>query len=396
MGAASSWTFDLPVEGLGDGIAIGGNTVIATNGVHASALDARTGRLLWKTSAVANAFIDGDRVLLNANTNGDVEARDVRSGRIHWRAHLCPWLEGYNWGGIAAVSTQRALVVGCTGGNLMILDRSSGRVLHRNSIPESNGLSIEPIGPCAYAVAGVTDGATLVNHLAIFDCRNLDTIMEPRDDTSVVGAIGDVAIVDDWCCFGRPDVYRPASIFRVDLTKHHQSPEVDLTPEPQLYPSNQRPIGQGSRAFVIGKQLYLQVDHVLYDYGDPRDGYTLRGRVMDNLIVGPAPLPDGHVVVQRSYENNRADVEIGDFNGLDFTVIYRYLLEDGQMPWFRPEIPAMLMQGHEVIRLVDGARARFGANCTPRSVSGDLVISTCTTHVLVGNRYKQYLEATFF
>jgi len=56
------------------------------------------------------------------------------------------------------------------------------------------------------------------NQLSILQSTTLKPIVKHRmGDSSFLGVIGDRAYIDDWCCFGRPDAYAPATIYWISL-----------------------------------------------------------------------------------------------------------------------------------------------------------------------------------
>lgn len=85
-------------------------------------------------------------------------------------------------------------------------------------------------------------------------------------DSTLLGVIGDRAYIDDWCCFGRPDVYQPATIYSISLKNGSESVHINLAPDPEAHPALQQPLGQGGHNYVIGKHFYVVVGPVTYRY----------------------------------------------------------------------------------------------------------------------------------
>ncbi len=85
-------------------------------------------------------------------------------------------------------------------------------------------------------------------------------------DNTFLGVIGDRAYIDDWCCFGRPDEYRPATIYSISMKNGSVSTSVDLAPDPKAHPANVQPLGQGEHNYLLGRYLYVVVGRITYRY----------------------------------------------------------------------------------------------------------------------------------
>ena len=84
--------------------------------------------------------------------------------------------------------------------------------------------------------------------------------------TAADGVVRGRAYIDDWCCFGRCDVYRPATTYSISLQNGTKSERIDLRPHPQAHPGNQQPLGQGEYNYLVGHYLYVVVGFVTYRY----------------------------------------------------------------------------------------------------------------------------------
>ena len=172
---------------------------------------------------------------------------------------------------VCSVARKAALIneilyVACPD-TIAILDRANGRVAHERSINIYGFNAIVAAGSKAVVVEGWNDGAALRNDMAILDKNTLKTIVDrPMSDSTFLGVIGDRAYIDDWCCFGRADQYRPATIYWVSLTDGSASEPIDLNPEPNLHPARMQPLGQGARNYLQGDSFYVVTPNYTYRY----------------------------------------------------------------------------------------------------------------------------------
>ena len=337
---------------------------------------------------------------------GMVAARTITGGRALWeRRGLCPIsTDGTAAGGVAVIVRHADdLVVGCRGGLIVRVAAASGRILAQSGsafVAESIA-GITPLGACAYAVSGWSTGAAMRSHAAILDCRRLNVIVPEQDEMVVVGAIGNVAVLDERCCFGRADVYRPATIVRANLTTGALSPEVDLTPEPERYPADHRPIGQGSAVLLEGNELYLVVERSLYRYGDARTPAASPQRIAADLADFPTILRHGLLAVRLRVAGGAVTDELVRVrNGVlepvwsareSGPVIFGYDADGapGVLTLGNTDLP----RRQTFVRTYDGAQLVVTAPCQLFGASRELLLMLCTTDTLVGNRYLQYLAA---
>ncbi|HZT13187.1 MAG TPA: hypothetical protein VFA29_10315, partial [Candidatus Baltobacteraceae bacterium] len=172
---------------------------------------------------------------------------------------------------LCSVAKKAALIngilyVACPN-TIAILDRANGRVAHERSINIYGFNAIVAAGSKAVVVEGWNDGAALRNDMAILDKNTLKTIVDrPMSDSSFLGVVGDRAYIDDWCCFGRADQYRPATIYWVSLTDGSASEPIDLNPEPNLHPVRMQPLGQGEHNYLQGNYFYVVTPNYTYRY----------------------------------------------------------------------------------------------------------------------------------
>lgn len=126
--------------------------------------------------------------------------------------------------------------------------------------------AIVSAGSRVIAVEGFVGGASLREELIFLRARSLTYLSGPFHDNTFLGVIGDRAYIDDWCCNGRPDVYRPATIFSISLADGSAGPSTDLAPEQELHSKEHTPLGQGEHNYMIGRYFYVVVDAITYRY----------------------------------------------------------------------------------------------------------------------------------
>ena len=165
-----------------------------------------------------------------------------------------------------ATRIHGTLFIGCSDGVIVTVG-SHGNILASTKVPMDDMSSILSVGHGAIVVSGGDDGAFMSVALAILRAATLRPI-GPKviSDSTFLGVIGDRAYFDDWCCFGRPDEYRPATIYYISLKTGSESPSVDLVPDPKAHPANAQPLGQGEHNYLIGRHLYVVVGSVTYRY----------------------------------------------------------------------------------------------------------------------------------
>ena len=156
--------------------------------------------------------------------------------------------------------------IGCSAGSVVALD-ARGDIIASANVQMDGLTSIVPAGRNAIAVSGFNDGAFLRNGLTFLRAKTLRQI-GPKliSDNTFLGVIGDHAYIDDWCCFGRPDEYRPATIYSISMKNGAVSTSVDLAPDPKAHPANMQPLGQGEHNYLLGRFLYVVVGRTTYRY----------------------------------------------------------------------------------------------------------------------------------
>ncbi|HEY9179881.1 MAG TPA: hypothetical protein VIO32_04125 [Candidatus Baltobacteraceae bacterium] len=181
------------------------------------------------------------------------------------------------------------MIVACGEGKLFVLDRAFNEL--RSTMLRMRVNSVMPAGTRDIAVFGTTDGAVLQAQLALLDAATLRPIVQhDMTDSTFLGVYRGRAYIDDWCCFGRADVYRPATIYSVSLKDGSESPHVDLTPDPQAHPGESQPLGQGESNYRIGNYFYVHVQDVTYRY-DLNDLRKPPVRMRSSVPWGPGTSP---------------------------------------------------------------------------------------------------------
>lgn len=155
--------------------------------------------------------------------------------------------------------------VGCDNGTVALADPRTWRPLRVAKLQPSVVSGVRAAGNSAIAVAAWRDGAALVNDLYFLNSRTLKQINKDNmSDTLFLGVIGNRAYLDDLCCFGRADQYRPATVYSMSLEDGSTTEPVDLAPDAKAHPPDREPLGQGETSYLIGKYFYLVVNDVRY------------------------------------------------------------------------------------------------------------------------------------
>jgi hypothetical protein len=404
-GTTAAWRYALPPGWEVSKARIAHTAVVLGGRSDVRVLDPVSGRLRWQRDGGATAVLLGDTAVYGGAT-GTVVSRALSTGRMLWeRPAVCPKPADGAPGGAVSVIVRDAddLVIGCFGGSVTRVAAASGNVRARSGTAfiADQVADIVPLGSCAYAVSGWSSGAILRQNAAILDCKRLSVIVPEQDDMMILGAIGNIAVLDEMCCNGRADVYRPATIVRADLKTGAVSPEVDLTPEPSRYPADQRPVGQGSAAILDGSDLYLIVDRSLYRYGDPRALPASPQRIAADLVDFPTILRHGLLAVRLQGEGGAVTDEIVRIRNGALEPLWsaRELgpVSFGYDPDAAPDVLTIRntdgRRGQTFVRTYDGAQLFVTDPCNMASANRDLVLMICTTETLVGNRYLQYVAA---
>jgi putative pyrroloquinoline-quinone binding quinoprotein len=400
-GTTPAWRYALPPRWDISQVRIGDTAVVIGGRSDVRVLDPASGRLRWQRDGSASAIVLTDTVVYGGAT-GTVASLALSNGRVLWeRRAVCPIpTDGAPVGGVAVIVRHADdLIVGCNGGRLVRISAASGRIRARSesAFVAERIWDIVPLGSCAYGINGSSSGATIRQHAAILDCKRLRVIVPEQDEMQILGSIGNIAVLDERCCNGPPNVYRPATIVRANLTTGALSPAVDLTPEPNRYP----PDRIGSAAMLDGNELYLIVDRSLYRYGDPRSLSASPQRIAADLADFPMILRHGLLAVRLRVDGGSITDEIVRIrNGAleprwssreSGPVILGYHAD------MAPDVltigNTILPRSQTFVRTYDGAQLFVTGPCQMWGANRDLVLMVCTTDTLVGNRYLEYVAA---
>ena len=394
-----AWRYALPPGSDVSQVRIGDTAVVTGGPSDVRALDPASGRLRWQRDGGASAIVLGDTAIYG-DAMGTVTSRALSSGRALWkRRAVCPMPDG----GVAVIVRDvDSIVVGCNGGRVVRMAAASGHVQARSETFVAERIwNITPLGSCAYGVWGSSSGAILREHAAILDCKRLRVIVPEQDEMDILGSIGNVAILDERGRNGRPDVYRAATIVRVNLTTGALSPEVDLTPEPNRHPADQRPIGHDSAAILVGRELYLVVDRSLYYYADARALAVSPRRIAADLADFPTILGHGLIAAPLHVEGGAIADALVRLRGGALEPVWSSR-QSGPVTfgYQRDTAPDVLTistingtNAQTLVRTYDGAHLFVTDPCQVRGANHALVVMLCTTDTLVGNRYLQYMAA---
>ena len=214
--------------------------------------------LKWRRRGWNEIASTNNRIFL-VSQNG-LQVVRAADDHVLWRNSTC-----IHAGGLVKINDE--LFTSCTAGTLSVLSANSGRILRGTHVPMFGVTEVVAAGKRWLAVDGWSDGAALVNRLVILNTTTLKPVTaDVITDGTFLGVIGDRAYIDDWCCNGRADQYRPATIYSISLLDGTHSVPIDLTPDPDKHPANLQPIGQGEHNYMRGHYLYVPVDNVLYRY----------------------------------------------------------------------------------------------------------------------------------
>ncbi len=213
----------------------------------------------WRERGWYEIASTNDRVYTQSQSG--LQALRASDASVVWRNPKC------KPGGATLSIIGDELFTVCTPGFLSVLNANTGRILQTAPVRMDGINSVAVAGKEWLAVQGWSGGAALVNILVILRRNTLQPINDrPITDGTFLGVIGDRAYIDDWCCHGRADEYRPATIYSISLRDGTQSAPVDLRPDPNRHPANLQPLGQGEHNYMQGHYLYVPVDDVLYRY----------------------------------------------------------------------------------------------------------------------------------
>jgi hypothetical protein len=371
------------------------------------ALNARTGQQVWRRDGPMHELTPLPRsAAVVAADHGRAVAFGLSDGSVRWRSGpLCPVLKNYP--GTPRVSNIRAaddsVFVGCAGGRLVRLDARTGETrVTLDALGYDGFNAITPLPHGTLAVAGWSSGAALRAYIALLRAADLHELVTPREETLLVGVVGDTAVLDDLCCFGRADVYRPATIVTVDLRDGKASEPLDLRPDPDRFPASRLGVGQGwNAAAIVGTHLLLGIVPMLYDYGDARAPAAAPQRLLSDLDKPPTYLADGSVFVRRRASDGTSVIELIDRRGAPIRL--RARLETGGAPvlaYDERRAPGALALSYSssahtspvFVRISDAAEISVPAGCRLLASTEEAAYASCTVRsdTLVGGYVAKF------
>jgi hypothetical protein len=359
--ADARWSFALPAATTISVVRIAGDEIVAAGDPNTFVLERSSGRVRWRSADHAAVIASGDGVIFFGTLRGGAGARRASDGALLWHdGAACPKPAYARNGQVTALLRAGGdLIVGCSGGRVVRTNARDGRIeAHSDEFLADQVSAIVPLGSCAFGVSGSASGAYLRSESEILGCRRLNQIVPENQDTTILGVVGEVAVLDDWCRMGRAGVYRPATIFHADLRTGEVSRKIDLAPEPARFPAASRP---SASAGLVGRALYLCVARTMYRYDEA-------------AALSPA------AVAHRVAEDVVDPPQCRHAAGADPTPeLQRVFTSVGPAQTF--------------MRIADGRRIRLDGQCYPLASDRAALIAVCTTSVLAGNRYLQRLTS---
>lgn len=356
-------------------------------------LDARSGREAWRRTdpVVDVALLMAAHDAVAADRQGHVARIGLADGKRKWQTGgLCPTREqGVGAPRIEAIADS--VFVGCGGGAFFRLDARTGTTRATLDALGFDGFTaITRLPRGALAVVGWSSGATTRAQLAVLRAADLHEVVPPREETLLVGSVGDTAILDDLCCQGRTDTYRPATIVSVDLRDGTTSEALDLRPDPDRFPPKGQGPGQGwNGAAIAGTHLFLGIPPMLYDYGDARAPAHEPDRLLTNLVAPPTFLTDGSVYVAVQIADGTRVAQLLDLNSRPMRL--RARLEIGGSPLVSYDerlAPGALVLSYSTptqisptfVRISDGAEISVPAGCRLIGATEEAAYASCAVH----------------
>jgi hypothetical protein len=380
-------TGGIPGFGVGDGYVIAQTYSLANGAEQASttALDAQTGRLLWK--AHATSPVNGSPLFL-AVDNG-VERVIPRTGVVVWRSNMhCEKSASPSY---VAVSGN-TVYVGCQGGALFSLSALSGRVVaHSNPAMVDNYDQIIPLGKEMIGVSGPASGGRMYRQSAIVNRTTLSTLVKFLPDVSILGERNGDVFLSDICCLGRNTDSSPAAIERVSLRTGALVSSVRLHPySRKLPPENDLP-GAGP-VRLIGDQLYVATSTTLFVYNLSRLDAP---RVLYDYLAGRASfIADRYAFIQMRPIATTTRVALVDLSKPTPRIIW----SDTSGGWFmspwQPQLgPSVQLraaafggQKSTILHIANGRVNRIDTACDLATSNYSYILSLCEAP----RRYAMY------
>jgi hypothetical protein len=370
-----------------------GRILVVVEPTRVLALDEGSGRERWRREGLEGdvALLRGANDAVAADAKGHVVRLRLADGSTKWRTDALCNARNERIATSRVEATAESVFVGCRGGRLFRLDARTGKtraVLDALAFEGFDEITPLPLG--ALAVAGWTSGATLLAYVAVLRATDLHELVSPRLETLLVGAVGDTAVLDDLCCNGRTDTYRPATIVNVDLRNGATSEPLDLRPDPDRFPPKGQGPGQGwNGAAIVGTHLFLGIAPMLYDYGDARAPAREPERLLTNLVAPPRFLADGSAYVAVQAADGTRVAQLLDLNTSPIRVRARLEIGGSPLVTYNVRIArgAMVLSGSSpsqisptFVRISDGAEVSVPAGCGLVGATETAAYASCAVH----------------
>lgn len=381
------WHRALPPQTSFSSLSLSGEVAVGAGESGLIGYTVHKGKVLWrKPLAQFIPYREGGTVYVQ-DGGGTIAALSARTGSISWRSmNLCPADAFRASPAVLYASARRAYAV--CGDRITRLRKSDGaRVASAQPLRVDQYQTIRPAGTHALALAGFSSGAELNFSRTLVRADTLRTIGDPRSDTSFVGVVGTDAVLDDACCNGRPDVYDPATLVLESLETGRLISTVDLRPDPQLFPADKRPIGQGATTALIDGHLYLAVIPMLYDYGNPLMPARSPERVLDGLTQVPTFMGSLMFAQIRQKGGSILD-ELLDLRGGGMKLRWKHPQGVMAMPMYDAASPGVVSitefyrgwRYTAFVRLTDGAEIDVDSACSrPFASDGRYLLVQCSS-----------------
>jgi hypothetical protein len=364
------------------------DSIFVSAGSNVERIEARTGRILWRSQHAEPPFTVSSGLIYTAQANVAVALKES-DGHLLWRRAICPVSTR-----VAAVAADGRTFFGLCADPAKLVAQSAqtGSVLYTRILSNSDrGTSLQVLGSGALLAGGFFEGAWMGDNFYVVRERTGDVVLK-RTNIAVLRIRRRIADFNDRCCFEHNDAYEPAKILPVNLLTGDMGEETTLAPEPARFKS---PDGGGSYGpdgtlFSNGNDIYLFYGDTLFRYA--------------NLHAAPIELLRGIELVVNAHAGAFVAVLDGDPDSvlarIDWTakhaVLHPVAAIESAWPHQQAIHPAPIgtevLDGVQLGILGDGTIARFPIGCRPSTAwpetKTQLLAAICESPSRVG-----YVEA---
>jgi hypothetical protein len=372
---APAWSDALPIDAAAQiGVSVNGTLLLGGQAGKVTALDARSGRMLWRADESEVLLPLGYDVVLGT-LDGRIRLVNARSGSPLWTARACP----ANDAATALAVIAGDIVAGCSRGHVARIDLRTGRVAAQTDMTAVDQIdAIEPAGGCAINLKAHMSGAILSEQDAIVGCRSLRAIMPQRQEVWFLGTVAGRAVMADQCCGASGAMEKPVGVFTVDGSTGVSSDETAFL---------------SGRPFLAGSQVCV-VQHAAVrcrSAGASGDGHAVIAGVADDPDVIEPGLIGFVRVVSGSAVGELDDVSRSGFHRIWSGATIASALAFG-LPDLSGDVPVRMQSG-EIIVGRDGRSAAAPLGAYLVASDAQRVYVTVRTDCLIGNRYVEELRA---